>query len=112
MGKHKSDRKDKGKDSQLLIRIDKAEREAFVSICEKLDTSAAREIRRFMREFVAAQAGQAVGVAGVTAEAPVVEVAEAPAPVSESTDTAAAPLDSPAPPARKPRKPRSPAAAQ
>jgi len=56
MGKNKPDGKAKGKGSQLVIRIDKAERAAFVSLCEELDTSAAREIRRFMRSFVAAHA--------------------------------------------------------
>ena len=53
MGKSKSSDKEKGKGSQLVIRIDKAERSEFVLLCEELDTSAAREIRRFMREFVA-----------------------------------------------------------
>ena len=53
MAKNKPDGKSKGKGSQLVIRIDKAERVAFVSLCEELDTSAAREIRRFMRAFVA-----------------------------------------------------------
>jgi hypothetical protein len=56
MGKNKPEGKAKGKGSQLVIRIDKAERAAFVSLCEDLDTSAAREIRRFMRSFVAAHA--------------------------------------------------------
>ena len=54
MSKHKSEGKDKKKSSQLVIRVDKAERDAFVTLCERLDTSAAREIRRFMREFVTA----------------------------------------------------------
>ena len=58
MSKHKSDTKDKKKGSQLLIRVDKAERDAFVTLCDQLDTSAAREIRRFMRELVAAHSGQ------------------------------------------------------
>ena len=56
MAKNKPDGKAKGKGSQLVIRIDKAERAAFVSLCEELDTSAAREIRRFMRSFVATHA--------------------------------------------------------
>jgi hypothetical protein len=46
-GRKKQDRKD----SQLIIRINKADRDAFVDLCETLDTSAAREIRRFIREF-------------------------------------------------------------
>ena len=45
-------KKKKKKDSQLIIRINAAERDSFVSLCEELDTSAAREIRRFIREFL------------------------------------------------------------
>lgn len=45
-------KKAKKKNSQLLIRINDAERDEFVSLCEELDTSAAREIRRFIRGFV------------------------------------------------------------
>jgi len=40
------------KDSQFLIRINAAERDHFVALCDELDTSAAREIRRFIRRFV------------------------------------------------------------
>jgi hypothetical protein len=40
------------KDSQLVMRLPKAERDAFVSLCKDLDTSAAREIRRFIRQFL------------------------------------------------------------
>lgn len=39
------------KDSQLIIRINTKERDDFVALCESLDTSAAREIRRFIRTF-------------------------------------------------------------
>ncbi|BCD99414.1 hypothetical protein MARGE09_P3616 [Marinagarivorans cellulosilyticus] len=39
------------KDSQLIIRINTKERDEFVALCESLDTSAAREIRRFIRTF-------------------------------------------------------------
>ena len=42
----------KKKNSQLVIRINDEERDAFVSLCEDLDTSAAREIRRFIRGFL------------------------------------------------------------
>ncbi|MHC0054015.1 hypothetical protein [Actibacterium sp. D379-3] len=42
----------KKKDSQLLIRISTEERERFVSLCDELDTSAAREVRRFIRDFI------------------------------------------------------------
>ncbi len=40
------------KDSQLLIRISTAEREQFSQLCEELDTTAAREIRQFIRGFI------------------------------------------------------------
>lgn len=42
------------KDAQLVLRLDKNERDAFVEKCKALDTSAAREIRRFIREFMKA----------------------------------------------------------
>ena len=48
----KSKNKAKNKDSQLVIRINKKERDEFVSLCDELDTSAAREIRRFIRDFI------------------------------------------------------------
>jgi hypothetical protein len=41
------------KDSQLIIRINGADRDRFVSLCDALDTSAARELRRFIRDFLA-----------------------------------------------------------
>ncbi len=40
------------KESQLVIRINGNERDQFVELCEELDTSAAREIRRFIRSFL------------------------------------------------------------
>jgi len=40
------------KDSQLVLRLDKQERDAFVDLCKDMDTSAAREIRRFIRSFM------------------------------------------------------------
>ena len=47
----------KKKDSQLIIRINSEERDRFITLCEELDTSAAREIRRFIKEFIAASGG-------------------------------------------------------
>ncbi|PSJ42351.1 hypothetical protein C7H85_17220 [Zobellella endophytica] len=44
------------KDGQLVIRINSKERDDFIDLCEQLDSSAAREIRRFIREFIAQQA--------------------------------------------------------
>ncbi len=50
-GKAKAKSKSK-KDSQLILRLDKEERDAFVELCKDLDTSAAREIRGFIRKFL------------------------------------------------------------
>ena len=47
-----NDKKKKHKNSQLVIRINQNERDEFVSMCDELDTSAAREIRRFIRKFI------------------------------------------------------------
>ena len=48
----KSDKKSAKKDSQLILRLDKEERDAFIKLCKDLDTSAAREVRRFIRDFL------------------------------------------------------------
>lgn len=40
------------KDSQLVIRLTREERDRFITLCEELDTSAAREIRRFIKSFL------------------------------------------------------------
>lgn len=57
MAEKKTKKKDR-KDSQLIIRINGEERDAFVALCEELDTSAAREIRRFIRDFLRDHAEQ------------------------------------------------------
>jgi hypothetical protein len=77
----KADRKKKAgkKTAQLAIRIEKAERDAFVTLCEAQDTSAAREIRRFMREYVAAHSPAPVPEPAAEAEAkPAAEAAPKP----------------------------------
>ena len=48
----KGKKKPRQKDSQLVIRINQKERDQFVSLCDELDTSAAREVRRFIRGFI------------------------------------------------------------
>ena len=53
----KSDKAGGKKNSQLVLRLDKDERDAFVDLCKKLDTSAAREIRGFIRKFMKEHAG-------------------------------------------------------
>jgi hypothetical protein len=96
MAKNKPDGKAKGKGSQLVIRIDKAERAAFVSLCEELDTSAAREIRRFMRTFVATHARKPPEAAVEAPEGGPVPVA----PIPETPEAEATPqvLQDPVPP--------------
>lgn len=51
----KSKAKKNKKDSQLVIRINKEMRDEFVDLCDDLDTSAAREIRKFIRTFLKKQ---------------------------------------------------------
>lgn len=51
MAEKKKRKKSLPKDSQLVIRINSKERDKFVTLCDELDTSAAREIRRFIRTF-------------------------------------------------------------
>ena len=95
MSKHKSSAKDKEKGGQLVIRVDKSDRAAFIAACEGTDTTAAREIRRFMREFVAAKAPVtadqvetiAADTANVSAEIPAAAEAapQASAPAQEAT---------------------------
>lgn len=48
----KNEKKSYKKNSQLVLRLDKEERDAFVERCKELDTSAAREIRGFIRRFL------------------------------------------------------------
>lgn len=44
--------KKKKKNSQMIVRINNEERAQFIALCDSLDTSAAREVRRFIREFI------------------------------------------------------------
>ena len=49
----KTEKKKAKKNSQLIIRINEEDRNEFVAQCDEIDTSAAREIRRFIRAFMA-----------------------------------------------------------
>jgi len=40
------------KNCQFVIRMNSEERDQFVNLCDELDTSAARELRRFIRQFL------------------------------------------------------------
>ena len=42
----------KKKDAQLVLRLNKELRDRFVEACQDLDTSAAREVRRFIKKFL------------------------------------------------------------
>tara|TARA_B100001057_G_scaffold144138_1_gene143916 strand:- start:23420 stop:23608 length:189 start_codon:yes stop_codon:yes gene_type:complete len=42
----------KRKDSTLLIKVNKEEKKKFIALCELNDSSASREIRRFMKEYI------------------------------------------------------------
>ncbi len=52
MADNKKRKKSNKKDSQLVIRINRKNRDAFITMCEEMDTSAAREIRIFIQAFI------------------------------------------------------------
>lgn len=52
MQKNADGKKKKQKDSQLLIRLNSELRQRFVDLCAELDTSAAREVRHFIRRYL------------------------------------------------------------
>ena len=45
-------KKKKKKDAQLVLRLNKQLRNRFVDACQELDTTAAREVRRFIKQFL------------------------------------------------------------
>ena len=51
MARKDKDRKHK-KDAQLVLRLNKDQRDRFVDACKDLDTTAAREVRRFIKRFL------------------------------------------------------------
>ena len=90
------------KSSQLVLRIEKHEKDRFIAACEAIDSSAGREIRRFMREFVEAQSAKPDTQSSEATEAPEEpEVVAAPEPVAapaepETVEAVAAPKAKPA----------------
>lgn len=40
------------KDSTLLIKIARSEKDQFIEMCEQLDTSASREVRHMIRKWM------------------------------------------------------------
>ncbi len=45
-------RKRKKKDAQLVLRLNSELRDRFVGACQDTDTTAAREVRKFIRRFL------------------------------------------------------------
>lgn len=41
------------KDDNLLIKINKEQKKEFIQLCKDIDTSASREIRHFIKKFIA-----------------------------------------------------------
>ena len=50
--KDKNKDKKKGKDAQLVLRLNRELRDEFVRVCKELDTTAAREVRRYIKRFL------------------------------------------------------------
>jgi hypothetical protein len=53
MEKGKKQKSDKDKEVKLVIRIEARLRDAFIEACQDTDTTASREVRRFIRHFLA-----------------------------------------------------------
>lgn len=51
--KQKSDKSDQNEDVKLVVRIEVGLRDAFIEACQERDTTASREVRRFIRDFLA-----------------------------------------------------------
>ena len=52
MAKKKNKKEKKKKDAQLVLRLNKDLRNRFIEACQDLDTSAAREVRRYIKRFL------------------------------------------------------------
>ena len=48
----KDPKKEKKKNAQLVLRLNKELRDQFIDACQDLDTSAAREVRKFIKRFL------------------------------------------------------------
>lgn len=47
-----SNKEKKKKNAQLVLRLDKDLRDRFIDACQDLDTSAAREVRKYIKRFL------------------------------------------------------------
>lgn len=52
MGKRKKQKSNKEEDAKLVVRIEAGLRDAFIEACQEIDTTASREVRRFIRDFL------------------------------------------------------------
>ena len=52
MGKGKKQKSDKDEEVKLVVRIEAKLRDAFIEACQEMDTTASREVRRFIRDFL------------------------------------------------------------
>ena len=41
------------KDDTLLVKINKEQKKEFIQLCKDIDTSASREVRNFIKNFIA-----------------------------------------------------------
>jgi len=41
------------KDDTLIIKINKEQKKEFIQLCKDIDTSASREVRNFIKNFIA-----------------------------------------------------------
>ncbi len=53
MGKSKKQKSSKDEEVKLVVRIEAGLRDAFIEACQNMDTTASREVRRFIRDFLA-----------------------------------------------------------
>ena len=52
MGANKEKKDKKKKNAQLVLRLPADSRNRFIDACRDLDTTAAREVRRFIKDFL------------------------------------------------------------
>jgi hypothetical protein len=52
MGKGKKQKSDQDEEVKLVVRIEARLRDAFIEACQDMDTTASREVRRFIRDFL------------------------------------------------------------
>ena len=52
MGKRKKQKSEQDEEAKLVVRIEAELRDAFITACQDMDTTASREVRRFIRQFL------------------------------------------------------------